>query len=99
VNVHDGNMIILGGLQQSKLSDTRTKLGFLYEIPGISQLFGHRTKSITRTELLLFIRPVVVRPEDGTADTNQSINRLSNKEQVNNYLNPPPPPPPKKSKR
>jgi general secretion pathway protein D len=86
VTVQDGKMIVLGGLQRSSRSLSRTKLGFLFEIPIISQLLGGRNNDTERTELLLFIRPHVLRPEESTADTQKKINDLSNKEQVNQYL-------------
>ncbi len=89
VNVTDGEMVVLGGLQQSKLSTNRTKLGFLYEIPIVSNLLGGRNNSTVRTELLLFVRPHVIPPSEGTADAKAKINNLSNKEQVDQYLKDP----------
>ncbi|MEO7699258.1 MAG: secretin N-terminal domain-containing protein [Opitutus sp.] len=89
VNVQDGQMIVLGGLQRTKNSRGRTKLGFIYEIPILSHLLGARDNSVERTELLLFIRPHVIPVESGTADASKTINSLSNKEQVNQYLSDP----------
>ena len=96
INVLDGEMIVLGGLQRTKNIRNRTKLGFLVEIPVISHLFGARTKTEERTELLLFIRPHVLASSIGTAQARSEINRLSNKDQINAHLdstpfNPPPP--------
>lgn len=96
INVLDGEMIVLGGLQRTKNIRNRTKLGFLFELPIISHLFGARTKTEERTELLLFIRPHVLPPTIGSAQARTEIERLSNKEQINNHLkntpfNPPPP--------
>ncbi len=89
VNVNDGQMIVLGGLQRSAHTKDRNKIGFLHEIPIISQIFGARTNTDDRTELLLFIRPHVLRPEESTADTGKKINELSNKEQIRQYLTDP----------
>jgi general secretion pathway protein D len=89
VNVADGQMIVLGGLQQTKHSTTRAKLGFLYEIPIISQLLGGRTHEEDRTELLLFVRPHIIPPNDTSKDANSSINQLTNKDQVKKYLKDP----------
>jgi general secretion pathway protein D len=86
VNVMDAQMIVLGGLQRTKNTRDRTKLGFLWEIPILSHLLGARTNAVERTELLLFIRPHVIRPQDGTADTQKTIDTLSNREQINTYL-------------
>jgi general secretion pathway protein D len=86
VNVQDSQMIVLGGLQRTKNSRGRSKLGFLVEIPILSHLLGGRDRGVERTELLLFIRPHVIPPENGLADTTNSINALSNRDQINQYL-------------
>ena len=89
INVFDNQMIVLGGLQRTTLTTTRSKLGFFYEIPLLSHLLGDRSNKTERTELLLFIRPHVLRPEEGSFDTNKTIQTLSNKEQINDYLKDP----------
>jgi general secretion pathway protein D len=86
INVMDGQMAVLGGLQSSGLTSDRQKIGFLYEIPIISNLLGYRMRDLERTELLLFIRPHVIRPEEFTGNTQGLINGMSNKEQINKYL-------------
>jgi general secretion pathway protein D len=89
VNVTDGQMIVLGGLQQAKHSTNRNKLGLLYEIPILSQLLGGRTHEEDRTELLLFVRPHIIPPGEATKDTVKSIDALTNKDQVKQYLQDP----------
>jgi general secretion pathway protein D len=89
VNVTDGQMIVLGGLQQTKHTTNQTKLGFIYEIPIISQLLGGRTHEEDRTELLLFVRPHIIPPNDASKDAKASINQLTDKEQVKRYLDEP----------
>ncbi len=86
VNVNDGQMIVLGGLQRNTHSRDRTKLGFLFEIPILSHLLGGRNNDVERTELLLFVRPHVLPPAEGTADTTKKIDELSNKDQIKQYL-------------
>ncbi|HEX2854230.1 MAG TPA: secretin N-terminal domain-containing protein [Opitutaceae bacterium] len=89
LNVFDGEIRVLGGLQRTKNSRERQKLGFLYEIPLLSQLLGGRTNSFDRTELLIFIRPHVMRLTEGQTQAYQSIEQLSNKEQIKQYLKDP----------
>jgi len=86
INVNDGQMIVLGGLQRTSLSADHTKMGFLREIPIISTIFGARTNETDRTELLLFLRPHVMRPEENTADTTHKIDELSNRAQIKQFL-------------
>ena len=44
---------------------------------------------LERTELLLFIRPHVLRPDEATGDTRKEINGMSNKAQIQQYLKDP----------
>ena len=104
INVLDGQMIVLGGLQRTKNIKNRTRLGIFFEIPGLSQLLGARTNTEERTELLLFIRPHVLAPTIGTAQAQTEIDRMSNKDAINKHLantpfNPPPPPPEPEAKK
>lgn len=89
LNVFDGEIRVLGGLQRTKNSRDRGKLGFLYEIPVISHLLGPRTNTFDRTELLIFIRPHVMRLKEGQAQAFETIEQLSNKEQIKQYLKDP----------
>jgi general secretion pathway protein D len=89
VNVQDGEMVVLGGLQQSSKTLGHTKLGFFYEIPILSNLLGRHDNEVKRTELLFFVRPHVLPPAEGTADTNKRINELSSKDQVKDFLQDP----------
>jgi len=86
INVYDNQMVVLGGLQRQKFGNDRAKIGFLAEIPIISQLLGGREKSRERTELLLFVRPHVIKPSEVSADAKKNIDGLSNKEQINQFL-------------
>ncbi|MDX2186568.1 MAG: secretin N-terminal domain-containing protein [Opitutaceae bacterium] len=89
LNVKDGEMIVLGGLQRVKNDRSRDKVGILYEIPVISHILGGRNRNDERTELLLFIRPKVVAIENGSANTLQRIDELSGKENIKQFLEDP----------
>jgi general secretion pathway protein D len=93
VTVRDGEMIVLGGLQKTSKSSSQNKIGFLYEIPIISQLLGGHTDDTERTELLFFIRPHIIPTDDSTADTIRRIDEMSNKAQINEFLKDPKPKP------
>jgi general secretion pathway protein D len=89
INVRDGELVVLGGLQRTKNSRSRAKIGFLAEIPILSHLLGARNNTEERTELLLFIRPKVIPPDKGTADATSLINSQSNRDQINQFLSDP----------
>ena len=53
--------IVLGGLVKERKSLDRAGLPWLYKIPLIGWIFGSRTDSVRRDELLIFITPRVIR--------------------------------------
>lgn len=61
VVVTHGEVLTLGGLIQERDNVSKTQVPMLGNIPVIGTLFGQKSDSIDRTELLIFIRPVVVR--------------------------------------
>jgi general secretion pathway protein D len=86
INVTDGQMAVLGGLQSSGKTTDRQKLGLIYQIPIISNLLGYRDNELDRTELLLFIRPHVIRLDEATGEVRRRIDGMGNKEQIQEYL-------------
>jgi general secretion pathway protein D len=65
VLVNDGQIIVIGGLIQDSVSDTVSKVPGLGDIPFFGGLFKYNTRSRTKTNLMVFLRPTVVRDEQG----------------------------------
>ncbi|MER9454568.1 MULTISPECIES: type II secretion system secretin GspD [unclassified Mesorhizobium] len=61
VLVNDGESLALGGLIQQNNSVGRTQVPILGDIPIIGNAFKQKNDKIVRTELIIFIRPHVVR--------------------------------------
>ncbi|MCI5075352.1 type II secretion system secretin GspD [Oricola sp.] len=61
VTVHDGESLALGGLIQETNSLTRSQVPLLGNIPVLGNAFKNKSDKITRTELVVFIRPRVIR--------------------------------------
>ena len=74
VLVDDGQIIVLGGLIEDKYNDSSSGVPFLKDIPYLGALFRSDAKERTKTNLLVFIRPYVLRDRDQSADITQ--NRL-----------------------
>jgi general secretion pathway protein D len=53
--------IVLGGLVKERKSLDRSGLPWFYKIPLFGWIFGSRTDSVSRNELLIFITPRVIR--------------------------------------
>jgi general secretion pathway protein D len=63
-----GETLVLGGIIQKQLTDNSYKTPILGSIPVLKYIFSKRDKSVKRTELLVFLRPKVVRtPEQARA--------------------------------
>ena len=61
VLVDDGQTIVLGGLMQDNVSDNNSKIPGLGDIPGIGALFRSTARNRQKTDLMVFLRPVIVR--------------------------------------
>ena len=61
VVVPDGQTIVLGGVFENETRDTLNKTPLLGDLPGIGALFRNTSKKNSKTELLIFITPKLVR--------------------------------------
>ncbi len=61
VLVDDGQTIVLGGLMQDNVSDNNSKIPGLGDIPGIGALFRSNSRNRQKTDLMVFLRPIIVR--------------------------------------
>jgi general secretion pathway protein D len=86
INAQSDELVVLGGFQSTTRSLDRQKLGIIFEIPVISNLLGYRDNESKRSELLLFLRPHVLTPFEGTADTKRAIQGMGDKEQLKRFL-------------
>jgi general secretion pathway protein D len=61
VTVDDGEIIALGGLLDDNERRTIEKIPLLGDIPGLGELFKSRSRSRAKTNLMVFIRPTILR--------------------------------------
>jgi general secretion pathway protein D len=66
VVVDDGQIIVLGGLIEDRYTDNKSKVPLLGDIPYLGALFRSESRTKTRTNLMVFLRPVVMRDADTT---------------------------------
>jgi general secretion pathway protein D len=70
VVVDDGAMVVLGGLLDQSDRNTLQKVPLLGDIPVIGGLFRSRARSGNKTNLMVFLRPTILRgPEDAQRAT------------------------------
>lgn len=60
VRVKNGEMIMLGGLEENSTSNSGKGLPLISRIPVLKWIFGNRTKSKTENKLTIFIKPTII---------------------------------------
>jgi general secretion pathway protein D len=107
VLIEDGGIVVLGGLIQNSSTKGESKVPFLGSIPLIGLAFKTRTGGSTRNNLMIFIRPKILRDDTQAAfQTDSKYNYMIDQERDYNRrelvpllpgtqkpLLPPPPPP------
>ena len=73
VLVEDGGIVVLGGLLKDRYSGAQEKVPFLGNVPFFGNLFKSEVRGRSKTNLMVFLRPVVVR--DGQATERLSLDR------------------------
>jgi general secretion pathway protein D len=61
VLVDNGQIVVLGGLIEDTLSDSVEKVPLLGDIPLLGYFFRYQTKKRGKTNLMVFLRPTVIR--------------------------------------
>jgi general secretion pathway protein D len=101
VLVSNGSTVVVGGLLDTTTSDITSKVPFLGDIPGIGALFRSTNQKTVKRNLMLFIRPTIIRQQSvydrASANTRDKFNQAySNDEgvslhtQLNESLSPAP---------
>ena len=73
MTVQDGDVIAIGGVIQEHTTYSTGGIPFLNRIPGVGLLFGNKTLSKDRTELVVFLTPRVIYDTNGIADATDEL--------------------------
>ncbi len=77
LTVDDGQIAVIGGLLDDNERRTIEKIPLLGDIPGLGNLFKSKARSRTKTNLMIFIRPTILRTaEDSRRVTEQRYGYL-----------------------
>ena len=78
VTVRDGEIIVLGGLQEVQVDSTESKYNLLSDIPYFGKkFFRPKTVKYTPTELLIFLKPTIMKPSQN--DTPENIRSIDDR--------------------
>lgn len=73
----NGETIVLGGLIRDDVTESESKVPILGDIPFIGALFRSTSKQVTKQNLLVFLRPTILRDKESTrAVTNEKFDEL-----------------------
>lgn len=61
LRLHNGEIAVMGGLMQDAIDHTTHAVPGLADLPLIGNFFKQRDETSTKTELVVFLRPVVIR--------------------------------------
>jgi general secretion pathway protein D len=90
VMVDDGQVVVLGGLIEETINESVQKVPLLGDVPYLGALFRSKTSDVRKTNLMVFIHPVILRdPETMNSYTNAKYNdiRVIQMEQNNDGVN------------
>lgn len=89
----DGQSVVIGGLMENTKSSTDSKIPVLGDIPGLGNLFKRKQKGGTKTELIIFLTPHIVKsPADlrGVSDNEAGRNVIApnafSQDELNRFL-------------
>lgn len=71
LQVLDGRTVVLGGLMQNEQVSAKDGVPGLSRVPGVGKLFSYTRDSLVKTELVIFLKPTIVR--NGTAPAGGSV--------------------------
>jgi general secretion pathway protein D len=72
VLVEDGSIVVLGGLLQDDYTNSQEKVPGLGDMPVFGNLFRSETRSRKKTNLMVFLRPVIMRDAAATESLSNS---------------------------
>ena len=90
VMVDDGQVVVLGGLIEEVINESVQKVPLLGDIPYLGALFRSKTSDVRKTNLMVFIHPVILRDAETMNNyTNAKYNdiRVIQMEQNNDGVN------------
>jgi general secretion pathway protein D len=85
VVVDDGTLLVLGGLIQDETSINHNKVPVLGDIPLVGRLFSSESRSRAKKNLMVFLRPVIMRTQDASnAVTSERYDYMRQQQQAIN---------------
>lgn len=88
LRVNNGDVAVLGGLMEDGIAFNDDVVPGAYKVPGLGQLFTNRDDVKTKTELVVFLRPIIVKDASISGDYAGYRNKLPDENFFRNVPNP-----------
>ena len=68
MKISNGQVAVMGGLMQDSIDNAKDGVPLLSKLPVVGNLFSYRNENASKTELVIFMRPVVVKDASVNGD-------------------------------
>lgn len=79
LKVQSGQVAVMGGLMQDSVDNTKDGIPLISSLPLVGNLFSYRNETASKTELVIFLRPVVVKDASIAGDFRDYRHLMPNK--------------------
>lgn len=76
LKIENNQIAVLGGLMEDQMNKLTDEVPLIARIPLLGNLFQNRNDTTTKTELVIFLRPVVIKSASVNADFSEFRNNL-----------------------
>jgi len=90
LRLSDGEVAVMGGLMEDRLNNTTNEVPGLGGLPGIGNFFRNRDETSTKTELVIFLKPTIIRDPSINGDYRSFRSQLPNRDFFANNPGPEP---------
>lgn len=80
LRLSDGEVAVMGGLMEDRVNYTSNEIPGLGGLPGIGNFFRNRDDTSTKTELVIFLKPTIIRDPSINGDYRSFANQLPGQE-------------------
>ena len=87
ITVNSGEVIVLGGLQENEKILSNAYFPVLGKLPILGQIFGGNSEQYVRRDLVIFIRPLVLRrPNEALTMSQEKLEKIKGGSEVIKYI-------------
>jgi general secretion pathway protein D len=79
LRLSDGEVAVMGGLMEDKISNTSSQVPGLGDLPGVGNFFRNRSDTMSKTELVIFLKPTIIRDPSINTDYQSFRDQLPSK--------------------